>query len=298
MELRQLRYFVAVAEELHFGRAARRLHMAQPPLSQAIKQLESELGATLLARTSRRVELTDAGRLLLDEARRTLAQADRAATTARLAAQGATGWLRLAFVASAACDILPSLLPAQRAAAPDVSLQLRELTTERQIDALDRDEVDLGIAREVEAREGLVITPLRDEPLVAALPADHPQAARAALALRELADEPFVMTPRRAVPRLHDTILALCRAAGFSPRVVQEALQFPTILSLVSAGVGAAIVPAPVAAFRSDGVAYVPLSDRDAQSAVAFVHRADHEGAVLRSVLDRALTTLGAPPQA
>ena len=292
MELRQLRYFVAVAEELHFGRAARRLHMAQPPLSQAIKQLESELDATLLARTSRRVELTDAGRLLLDEARRTLAQADRAATTARLAAQGATGWLRLAFVASAACDILPTLLPAQRAAAPDLALQLRELTTQGQLSALERDEVDLGIARDVEPREGIVLTPLREEPLVAAVPEGHALAAAASLAVGDLAEEPFVLPPRLAVPRLHDAVLTLCREGGFSPRVAQEALQFPTILSLVTAGVGVAIVPAPVAAFRREGVAYVPLTEERARSSVALIHRADQEGAVLRSVVDRAVATL------
>lgn len=274
MELRHYRYFVAVAEELHFRRAAERLHISQPPLSQQIKQLEAELQVQLLERTSRRVALTEAGRAFLEEARSVLTAVDRSVATVRRVAAGEVGWLRLGFVASAVADLLPAMLERFRARAPDVQIELREMTTQVQIDALADGTIDLGIARDIHGGDDVARTPVRTEALLAALPAGHGLAARGVIHLEELAAEPFIMLPRGRIPRVHDHVLFLCRAAGFSPRVAQEAVQFPTILSLVEARIGVAIVPEPVRVFRTTGVAYVGLHDAGAHSKVELVTRA------------------------
>lgn len=273
MELRQYTYFVAVAEELHFRRAAERLHISQPPLSRQISQLETELGVQLFERTSRRVALTDAGEAFLQEARGVLAAVDHSVTTARRVGSGEVGRLRLGFVASAVADLLPRMLQQFRDVAPDVEVELRELTTKLQIDSLAAGAIDVGIARDVREGEGPTCVPIRTEPLIAALPAGHRLAAGRVIHLAELAREPFIVLPRSSIPRVHDRVLALCRAAGFSPTVAQEAVQFPTILSLVEAQVGVAIVPEPVRVFRTAGVAYIGLKDEGATSSVGVVHR-------------------------
>ena len=273
MELRHYRYFIAVAEELHFRRAAERLHISQPPLSQQIKQLETELGVRLLERSSRRVELTDAGRTFLGEAHAVLAAVDRSVTRVRRTARGELGWLRLGFVASAVADLLPPLLERFRAATPDVEFELHGLNTEEQVRALDSDVIDLGIARDLQRSERFERILLRTEPLVAVLPGAHPLAGRSAIGLADLADDDFIALPRSRVPRLHDRLLSLCRVAGFNPHLAQEAMQFPTILSLVAANIGVAIVPASVQGFRSAGVVYTPLRDEGAVSSLQLVHR-------------------------
>jgi DNA-binding transcriptional LysR family regulator len=286
MELRQLRYFVAVAEELHFRRAAARLHMAQPPLSQQIQKLERELGVELFRRTNRRVELTDAGKVLLREARQTLMHAERSAEAVRYAAKGEIGWLRIGFVGSVSYELLPYLLQEYRRRYPAVQLKLRQLTTEEQLEALETGEIDVGISRELEAEGELAARLLLRERLVVALPAAHALAGREELALSELAEDPFIVLPRPEVPRLYDHIIHLCRAAGFTPRIAQEALQFPTILGLVSAGLGVAVVPAMVKAFRKAGVDYVALSEDDAISEVVVSYRPEREPPTLPAFLE------------
>lgn len=288
MELRQLRYFVAVAEELHFRRAAQRLHIAQPPLSQQIQKLERELGVELFRRTNRRVELTDAGRVFLEEARRTLTNAGHAVDAVRSAARGEVGWLRLGFVGSVSYDLLPRLLSEFRERYPGVQMELRQLTTEEQMEALEKGDIELGIARELEPANGLTIVPLLRERLFAALPAAHPLAGREEVRLAELAEDSFITVPRREVPRLYDNFVYLCRAAGFDPKITQEALQYPTILGLVSAGLGVAIVPTVVQAFRKTGVAYLPLADDAAVSNIAFAYRSGRDSPVLSAFLEMA----------
>ncbi len=280
MELRHLRYFVAVAEELSFRRAAERLHVAQPPLSQQIKQLEAEVGTMLLRRTSRRVELTDAGVVFLERARRTLRDAELAVESARRTARGEIGWLNVGFVDSAAYELLPPVLRAFRARAPGVRLELRELATEHQLPAL-ADELDVGLVREVNDLPGLHRTPLLREPLLAAVPLGHALASRARVQLVQLAAEPFVFFPRARVPRVYDHLVALCRAAGFSPRTVQEALQYPTMLGLVAAGFGIAIVPTCVRALHLAGVAYVPISDKPATSELSLLTSTQRDSVAL-----------------
>jgi DNA-binding transcriptional LysR family regulator len=272
VELRHLRSFVAVAEELHFGRAAERLHLSRPPLTQQIKALEQELGTRLLDRTSRSVELTDVGRTFLEHARRILQDTDRAVDAAQRTARGELGWLTLGFVDSAAYALLPRLLRAFRARHPDVRLDLRELATEPQL-ALIGGGLDLGVVRDPRPDdvEDLVATDLEHERLVAVLPDDHRLVDRVRLRLADLATDRFVMVARAGTPSVHDRFIELCLRAGFSPHTAEEAHQYPTMVSLVAAGYGVAVVPACVTLLPVAGVAYVPLSDPDATSLLALV---------------------------
>ncbi len=270
MELRHLRYFVAVAEELHFGRAAERLHIAQPPLSRQIRDLEREVGTPLFERIPRGVELTAAGRAFLPEARLTLAQAERAQRTAQRAARGEIGRLRVGFVEAATYSgILPDVLGFFRMHLPNIGLSLFEMDSLQQGEALRDGRVDLGILHSppADAEQWLRMEPVYSDPLVAAIPHTHRLAAGtgrarlARLALPEIAAEPFVLVPRSVNPSLYDSIIARCRSAGFSPTVVQEATGWHTLVGLVAAGVGLSFVPRSLAQLQRPGVAYRPLRD-------------------------------------
>lgn len=263
-ETRQLRYFVAVAERLHFGRAAAALHISQPPLSRAIRALEAELGVTLFARTRRRVDLTPEGARLLEEARRTLAQLERSVLDLRSMSAGERGRLRIGFVSLADFGVLPGLLKAFKAARPGVTLSLREMLSPDQAAALAAGELDLGLLLppmpEPAALEHLVV---QRERFVAALPAQHRLAKeRGRLAMSALAGDSFVMVPRDIAPGLYDIVAGLAARAGIPLNVAQEAIQMQTVVSLVSSGLGAAIVPACLANLGRRGVVYRPLADR------------------------------------
>jgi len=260
-ELRQLRHFVAVAEQLHFGRAAAALHMSQPPLSRSIQDLERRLGATLLARTRRKVELTPEGARFLEEAKRVLAQLERAVLEVGSMAAGAGGQLRLGFVSLADYGVLPELLKAYKASRPGVALALREMLSPEQATALAAGELDFGLLLPPVSGdlEHLVV---QRERFVAALPSRHRLArARGRISMRELAGEAFVMAPREIAPGLHDIVAMLAARAGFSPRVAQEAIQMQTVVSLVSSGLGVAVVPASVANLGRRGVVYREVGD-------------------------------------
>ena len=278
MELRHLRYFVVLAEELHFGRAAKRLFIAQPSLSIQIRDLEQDVGVPLLARTNRRVQLTEAGRAFLDGARRTLADADRAVQDAQRAHRGETGQLSFGFVGSAAYEVLPSLLRAFRAAYPDVELRLQSMTTKEQVTALAERRLDLGLLRLPLEETALSWRAVTSEPLVAVLPATHPLATRARVPLAALADEPFILYPRADSPAIRDAIIAVCHRAGFSPNIAQESGEMQTILGLVAGGIGVALVIAP-AGYRGTGdVVFRPLEDEQAPMwEMALAWRADAE---------------------
>lgn len=268
MELRGLRTFVAVAEELHFGHAAARLHLAQSAVSQQVAHLERELGVVLLERTSRRVDLTRAGEAFLGEARRTLDAAGSARRAARRAAAGETGWLRIGFVDSAAYDLLPRLLAAFHHRRPEVRLELQELSTEAQLPAVG-DDVDVSITRDTDPQHGVELTPLVDEPLLATVHDGHRLAEREVADLAEFAAEPFVLFPREHVPMVYDHLIAVCRLAGFRPREGAQALQYATMLGVVAAGYGVAVVPAAVRVVGSAHVRYLPLRDPHATSRLA-----------------------------
>ena len=285
MELRHLRYFVTLADELHFGRAALRLGISQPPLSQQIKALEEELGARLLERTNRRVALTQAGRMFLAEAQAALAQAERAAQVARRAQRGELGELRIGLFPSA--PLIPLVgrsILAFRRGFPDVQLTLNEFESRQQVQALAEGREHIAIIRdaerptlpaELEARE------LLRERLVAVLPADHRLArGRGRLALAALAGEPFVFYGARMGTALPNQVLSLCRAAGFEPRVSQMASANATILGLVAVGLGVAIVPEAMSRLRHDAVVTRAIADPAAITSVWILRQRD-EGSPL-----------------
>lgn len=276
IELRQFRYFLAVAEELHFGRAAERLGIAQPPLSQQIRKLERTLGVALFWRSKRRVELSEAGRVLMDESRRLLAAADQAVIAAQRAGRGEAGNLRIGYTTG--CTFIQTvvdLLRRYREDHPGVVLSLAEMHTTQQLDALADGRIDLAFIRSrlADPDQEFLSFELLQEPLIAALPAGHPAAASEAVALASLASEPFVLFPRTVGTGVFDTIIAACRDAGFIPRVVQEAPQFTSIIGLVSAGLGVALIPSALSRVRLDGVAYRPLIGTDASAPVVLVRR-------------------------
>jgi DNA-binding transcriptional LysR family regulator len=274
LELRHLRYFVAVAEELHFGRAAERLNIAQPPLSRQIRDLEIEIGTPLFERVARGVELTPAGRAFLPEARLTLAQAERAQRTAQRAAKGETGRLRVGFVDAATFSgFLPDVLGFFRMHLPNIGLSLLEMDSLQQTDALRDGRIDLGVLHSPppDAERWLHVEPVYMDPMVAALPHTHALAAKPRLALRDLRDEGFVLFPRYRSPVLYDEIIARCRAEGFSPRLVQEASGWLTNIGLVGAGVGVSFVPASMTQLQSPDVAYRPVRDLSVEIGISAV---------------------------
>jgi DNA-binding transcriptional LysR family regulator len=257
-ELRQWRQFVALAEELHFGRAALRLHMTQPPLTQAIAGLEQALAERLFDRTKRSVALTPAGAALLPEARELLARAQTLPELARAAAAGELGRLRLAFVSTVGYELLPRWVRAFRQRWPQVALELTEATGDVQIDLLARGEADAGFMLHSPgfALAGLSHLRIASEPLVVALPESHPLAALESPKLSALLVEPLVTFPRRILPSVHDAVFKLYHGAGRAPQVAQEAIQMQTIVNLVSAGLGIAWVPQSVRQFQRSGVVY------------------------------------------
>jgi DNA-binding transcriptional LysR family regulator len=286
LELRHLRYFVAVAEELHFGRAAVRLHMAQPPLSQQIRRLEAIVGAPLLARTSRSVALTPAGAAFLERARRLLAAAEEGVEEAARIGRGEAGVLDVGFVSSAITLGVPERLQAFRERFPDVHTRLHEGQTAQITGRLERGEVDVGIVRDAEAREGVLDTRvIATEGFVAVLPVGHPLAGRARLAPGALRDEPFVFYPMTAGALAYRrNLLDPCRAAGFEPRVVQEGSSWVAIFHLVGVGAGVTIAPASAAEIRPATVTVVPLRSA-ARSEVQLVVRTGEDRPVVARFL-------------
>lgn len=262
-ELWQLKYFSAVAERLHFGHAARALHISQPPLSRAIRALEHKLGVTLFVRSRRRVALTPEGARLLAEARRLTGQWQRVIHELRGMAEGEEARLRIGFVSLADYGVLPGLLKSYKGSRPRVGLALREMLSPEQAAALAAGELDFGLllppVAETAALEHMVV---QRERFVVALPQSHRAASgRGRLRLKELAGEPFVMVPREIAPGLYDIVAALAERAGFSLNVAQEAIQMQTVVSLVSSGLGAAIVPASVSNLGRRGVVYREIAD-------------------------------------
>jgi DNA-binding transcriptional LysR family regulator len=261
MELRQLRYFVAVAEELHFRRAALRLHVSQPPLSQQIKGLEAELGCRLLERTRRRVELTPAGEAFLRDARAMLAELDVAVSTARAIDAGQAGVLRVSFVGSALLSILPAAVQRFRRARPGVEIELRERSTAEQLRALSTGVVDVALVRPpIQSDIDVHLREVVRERTIACIPADHELAELRRIPLKRMAAEPLVLFPRPQAPGFHDLLIGRLAATGTTPRVVQYAPEMTTIIGLVAAGIGVSPVPASMEHLAIDGVAYRPLS--------------------------------------
>lgn len=300
MELRHLRSFAVLAEERHFGRAAARLHIAQPALSQQLQQLEREVGTRLVDRSTRRVELTEAGRLLESRALEVLATVGRAADELALLAEGRLGRVAVGLVGTATYDVLPRLAQEVRRRLPGLVLDLRGEVLAPQLRREVREgSLDLAVLRPSEDDvDDLVVEPLRTERLVAVLPSAHHLAGAPAVALADLAGDPFVVHPSGHRSSMHERVREACRQAGFRPREVHEVAETATLTVLVAAGVGVALVPAPVQALRLDGVAYVPLvpePDGSVPSVVlTLARRPDASPATLRvaALLGRLLATV------
>jgi DNA-binding transcriptional LysR family regulator len=262
MELHHLRHFVAVAEELHFGRAAKRLRMAQPPLSQSIRRLEGSLGLALLERSRRHVALTPAGRVLLDEARRIVAQVELAQRLAKRAATSGVNRLRVGFTPLAIYSVVPRAVTAFRARWPGVQVMLEERSTRAQIEELLNGHLDVGVFLHVgEPIAGLAMRPIARWGFVAAIPSAWPLAKRSTLRLADLATLPWVMHDPAPNPAVHAAIRSACRKAGFEPQVAQHANQAYTMLSLVASEIGVTLSSTSRQMPRVDGVSYVPVLD-------------------------------------
>ncbi|MFB7106438.1 LysR substrate-binding domain-containing protein [Streptomyces hydrogenans] len=265
MELRQARYFLALAQECHFGRAAARLHIAQPALSQQIKQLESELGIALFHRSTRRVELTEAGRHLAGYARALVAEEERARAHMTELATGRAGRVSLGFIGTATYDVLPRVARTVRTELPHITLDLRgELLTPHLADGLQAGTYDLAVLRPGSDQPSLNLTPLRSERLVAVVPSHHPLARNEQIPLSALAGEPFVIHPAQPRSAMYDRVLAACARAGFQPRSLVEVGETATLVVLVAAGHGVALVPESVQSLRLDGATYLPLRETEA----------------------------------
>jgi LysR family transcriptional regulator, benzoate and cis,cis-muconate-responsive activator of ben and cat genes len=260
MELRHLRYFVVLAEERNFGRAARRLRLAQPPLSQQIQRLERELGVTLFDRSKRPVQLTSAGLLLLEQARELLARAEQTVHTMAGASRGEIGQLTVGCVPSAFYDIAPAVLRAYHERYPRVRLIVHERDTTPLVAELQAGQLDVGFLRATPRAAGLEVTPVYHEPVVAVLPVTHRLAGERAIALADLADDQFIMFPRQYAPENFDLLTSACLAAGFSPHMVLERGAHHTQVGYVACGVGVALVPWSMRVLRLPGVVYKRLT--------------------------------------
>ena len=281
MDLRHLRYFVAVAEELHFGRAARRLNMSQPPLSQQIKELEEQLQASLLRRTSRSVELTFAGRVILERARRILDDVEQLKNAARRAESGQIGELAGGFINSAGYSILPPSIRHFRETHPEVVVRLWELTGFEQTEHLRSRRIDVGFVRGLPASGGIKSEVILREPFILAFPEGHPALAQSEVSLAELKDENFINFPRGNAPAYHEAIIRLCTTAGFVPRIAQEANTIHSAFVFVRAGIGIAILPASALQMRAQGVVFRLPTEAEPKAEMVLAWRSDNTSPVL-----------------
>jgi DNA-binding transcriptional LysR family regulator len=295
MELRHLRYFVVVAEELHFRRAAERLHMSQPPLSQQIRALEEEIGVQLFTRNQRRVELTAAGAAFLVRAREILDSVEDAARQARRVQRGEVGRLAVGFVGSAMYTFVPELLQSFREQAPDITLRLQELGTTEQLRQLDDGRLDVGFIRAPRTHPDLRIETLLWEPVVAALPDLHPLAGELSLSLEDLHGVPLVLLSRAGAPGLRAALDGAIDQLGGEDNIVQEAAEMQTVIGLVAAGVGISIVPESVRALMRRGVSYRPLDGEALGVPLQMAWRAGDESPVLAAFL--AMARAAAPAE-
>lgn len=294
MELRHLRYFCAVAEDLHFGRAAEKLGIAQPPLSQQIQQLEAILGAQLFDRSRRRVSLTEIGRQFLPEAKATLAQAARARKVVQQAARGEVGQLEVVYTGSSPLTaLMPRAIKRFREQFPGVALGLREMPTAQQVVALVEGDADVGFVRpgvEIDDARISVQTVMR-EPLVVVLNDEHRLAQLTTVSIADLVDQPFILPPLTAGTGLRHRVLDLCRGAGFAPQVALEAHQLSAIISMAAAGIGISVVPRSMSKIRAEDVAFLPLSDDGAHIDLAVATRRGDTQATVINFLRTAART-------
>jgi DNA-binding transcriptional LysR family regulator len=285
LDVRRLGYFIAVAETLHFRKAAERLNVAQPALSQQIRRLEEDLGCQLLTRNRRGVALTPAGQALLESGRRALVQMTHAEDAARRTAANQVALLRIGFLNPAAFAVVPRLLQRLRAERPDLFLVLREGASAALLEEVRLGQLDVAFVRGPITHPGVRIDVLRREPLIAVLPSAHPLARRRSVPLGALADEPFIGFRRDAAPSLHDAITRLCMDAGFAPAFIMEASEWYTIVSLVAAGLGVAILPESIATFTRRDAVYRPIAGARREVELVVAHAPGKPGPALSACL-------------
>jgi len=294
METRHLKYFIAVAEERHFGRAAQRLHMAQPPLSQQIRQLEEQLGTPLLLRTTRKVELTPAGQVLLDRGRVLLQELEALEEDVQQVGAGATGVIRVGFTGTATYRLMPSIVQAARRSAPGLRITVQgEMLTPQMESALEEGRLDVAVLRPPVRSGTVALKLLEQDQLVAALPDDSPLAVKGTLELAELAGQDFIGYPSYSA--VSSIVVDACRKAGFQPHLVQEARETSTLLSLVAAGMGIALVPMTSRMFSFQGVVFRPLRNPPPVD-LAVAWNRNSETPLLRSFLNLFDTLHPSPP--
>ena len=291
--LNQLACFVAVAEELHFGRAAERLCMTQPPLSRQIQLLEHSLGTKLFERNSRSVRLTAAGRVFLTDATRLLALAKQAATTAQRTSKGKTGRVTVAFTTVMGYELMPKLIAAAQDSLPDIDIVLREMTAMSQLEALESNTIDAGFLWPLSSRLPLKHEVVFRDPLVVALPKKHPLASLECISLSELNGLSFVMYSPERGRYFYSLVNGILVSAGVTPRYIQYLDQILTVVSLVSTGIGIAIVPASVARFQFDNVLFRPIKDRPVVAEGRMIWRGDHHNPALDTFRAFALKHFG-----
>ena len=292
MELRHIRYFLAVAEERHFTRAAAKVGIGQPPLSQQIKDLEREVGAALFHRLAHGAELTEAGKAFLAGVKEMPLIAERATTAARRASRGETGSLRIGFTPSTTFNgVAPSAIRAFRRAYPDIHLSLEEANTTRLVVGLQEGAFDAEFLRPgASAAAELQLKQLAEEPMVVALPKAHRAAALKRVDLAMLEHDPFLLFPREIAPTIYDTIVDACRKAGFEPHISQLAPHFSTIVNLVAAELGVSIVPASMMQMRVAGIAYRPIAGQSPTTQLALAYRRGETSPVVRNFVARAVS--------
>jgi DNA-binding transcriptional LysR family regulator len=298
MELRHLRYFVAAAEELHFRRAAERLGIAQPALSQQIQQLEQEIEALLFHRLTRGVELADAGKAFLDDARAILEHVEQAKAKAQRVARGDQGMIRIGFTGSASFNpIVPGVIQDYRARFPGIAVSLVESGTSQLVDSLRAGRVDAAFIRSPSREvDGLLVVSILEEEMLVALPSRHDLAASASLPLEALSGEPFILFPRANSPEVYDNIVQACQHAGFSPKIVQQAPEVASALNLIAAGEGVSIVPASMRHMQPQGVAYRAILGDAPRAPLSLAHRSNEPSAAVRNLAAlarRAAATIG-----
>lgn len=285
MELRHLRYFVAVAEERSFRRAAMRVHISQPPLSRQIKELEEQVGAELFERTASGVTMTPAGRTFLDEARQALRFADDAVEKSRRVARGELGELRIAYFGSVILEVIPQVVAALHAAEPTINVRLVSLPKDGQVRALQEGRIDIGFSRFYRTEENIRTELVMEEPVLVALSSSHPFASKKQLPLMQLRDCPMVVFPSSRRPSFADEVIKFCDTAGFSPNIVHEAEDLMACLALVTAQIGVALVPASAISVRSAGLCFVPLKPPAPTSSLLCAYRAHDKNPLLSKLL-------------
>ncbi|MEI2467004.1 LysR substrate-binding domain-containing protein [Niallia taxi] len=287
MELRHLRYFVAVAEELHFGKAATRLNMAQPPLSLQIRQLEEEMGVQLFQRTKRSVELTEEGKVFLEKVYYLFKSLDESIETVRMVNRGEYGEIIIGFIATTAYDILPTIIKHYREKYPAIHVVLKQLTSAEQLSELKNGTIHIGIISEPTENEEFHLQMIKQEPMVVALPIEHPLSIQTdPIKLIELANDSFIITGRMANQSHYDGVINACYQAGFSPKIVQETEEMSTVISLVSTGMGIAIVPASMKFVLQNRVIYCDIRNNDFQTETALIWKSNNHSPILHTFIN------------